>query len=335
MINSKFNKLYNLIMQDRTEQFLPRLKKYKVKYPKFNVEKTLQDLLALPSKESKLACTLIVHDLIKGVNDKAFNLYKDMLKSYPNVDINNFSQIKKLLDKQSTKNKNNQIQSIYKELDARYDCFTKKQEYDNDVIIYTLNDDRNAMRQVRQIVDAFKSKDTVIWCLVKRDQKGDMDQGWSNWIKYNAYPKQIAFQKGKLIGFNANESGQNLWWNTNDMQLKDGLVDLNGLPVKAKESKPYSESRRTNLTIKQLQELEKDKNGLYYTNGDLRITNDLIKDGKLPIKLIYVGGNFNINGCIALKSLEGFPKKVKGKVGFKDCYALPPKELKEWLNNCK
>lgn len=335
MFKNKFNQLYNLIMQDRTDQFLPRLKKYKVKYPDFDIDKALKDLLSLPSKESKLACTLLVNDEIKSIDDDTFKLYKDILKSYPNVDINSISEIKKLLNKRSTKNKNNQIQSLYKDLDKRFDCLTKKDQYDNDLVVYTIRDDRDAMRQIRQIVDAFKGSKTIVWCLVKRQANGDMDQGWSNWIKYNAYPKQIAFQKGKLIGFNANESKQNLWWDIQDRQLKDGLVDLYGKVVKVKESKPYNDSNRTKLTIKQLEQLEKDKNGFYYTNGDFSITNDCVVDGKLPIKLAYVGGSFKVNGCISLTSIENFPKKVGGEVSCKQCDGIPFRQLKNWLKTCK
>lgn len=331
---SKFDQLYNLIMQDRTDQFLPRLKKYKIKHPDFDIDKTLNDLLSLPSKESKLACTLLVNDEIKGIDDKVFSLYKDILRSYPNIDINNINQIKKLLDKQSLKNKNNQIQSIYKELDERYDCLTKKDQYANDVVVYTIKDNRDAMRQIRQIVDAFKG-DSIVWCLIRREQNGDMDQGWVNWMKYNAYPKQIAFQKGKLIGFNANESKQNLWWDINDLQLREGLKDLYGNVIKVKESKPYNNTERTKLTLKQLQQLEHDTHGYYFTKGDLTITNDLIRNGKLPIKLAYVGRDFKINGCVALTSTDGFPKKVGGNVEYKDCYGIPLMELKSWLKSCK
>lgn len=331
---NKFNTLYNhIITQARIDQFEPRLKKFKVKYPDFDVDKTLKDLLALPSKESKLACTLIVNELITGVDDKKFEMYKDDILN-SDVDVSNVKQILDHIKQRGTKNYNNQIQSIYDNLQKRFDCLTNKQELDNKIVIYTIKDNRAAMRQIRQIVDAFSPNEKSIWCIIRRQNNGDMDQGWSNWIKYNAYPKQIAFQNGKLLAFNANQSKDNLWWDVKNLQ-SNTLKDLYGKPVKTKQSKPYDDNKRTELTIKQLQQLQKDQNGVYRTNGDFSITNDCVVDGNLPIKLSYVGRNFNINGCISLTSTETFPKKVGGEVSCKQCDAIPFRQLKAWLNSCK
>lgn len=331
---NKFNTLYNhIITQARIDQFEPRLKKFKVKYPDFDVDKTLKDLLALPSKESKLACTLIVNELITGVDDKAFQMYKDDILN-SNIDVSNVKQILDHIKQRGTKNYNNQIQSIYDNLQGRFDCLTNKQELDNKIVIYTIKDNRAAMRQIRQIVDAFSPNEKSIWCIIRRQNNGDMDQGWSNWIKYNAYPKQIAFQNGKLLAFNANQSKDNLWWDVKNLQ-SNTLKDLYGKPVKTKQSKPYDDTKRTKLTIKQLHQLQKDQNGVYRTNGDFSITNDCVVDGNLPVKLSYVGRNFNINGCTSLTSTETFPKKVGGEVSCKQCDAIPFRQLKTWLNSCK
>lgn len=352
---NKFNTLYNkIITQARVDQFEPRLKKFKVKYPNFDVDKTLKDLLALPSKESKLACTLIVNELITGVDDKKFEMYKDDILN-SNVDVSNAQQILNHINQRGTKNYNNQIKSIYNDLEKRFDCLYNKQLLPNKIVIYTIRDNRAAMRQIRQLVDAFHPSDKSTWCLIRRQNNGDMDQGWSNWIKYNAYPKQIAFQDGQLLGFSANRTEQTQWWDLGDLTLKHGLVDKYGKVVRGiKESKPYSSSERTKLTLKQLQELERDDDGRYRTNGELTITNDLLVNGHLPFKYSYVGRQMvcncqdlisfegfppvigwylNINDCINLTSLEGAPVKVGKDISYRDVYGIPPKQLKQWVNN--
>ena len=351
----RFNKVYNFLMQDRADQFRPRLEKYKAEHPNFNSQQTLHQLLGLNSKESKLACTLITNGLITGINDRKWEAYKtDILKS--NADVNNINQIKQVLDLEGKQIKKMQLRQQYKNLEKKYDCLYNKQLLPNNVVIYNVTETKKAMKQIRQIVDAFITDDRSVWCIVRRQNNGNMDQGWSNWIKYNAYPKQIAFQHNKLLGFNANQSPDMLWWDEQDLTYKGGLRDLYGKPVNVKPVKPYSKQQRIQLTMKQLREMDC-RNGLYHTNGDVRFTNDLIVDGHIPLQFSQVGGNFNCTGCINLRDLKGFPmivgkdldlegcknlvdlagapQRVGGQVIYKDVDGVPFYQLKQWAQSYK
>ena len=352
---TRFNKVYNFLMQDRADQFRPRLYKYKKQHPNFNPQQVLHQLLGLDSKQSKLALTLIVNGLITGINDKKWEMYKaDILNT--NVDVNNISQIEQALDLGGKQIKNNKIRQQYKNLEKKYDCLSNKQLLPNNVVIYDVADTRKAMMQIRQIVDAFVTDDRSVWCIVRRQNNGNMDQGWSNWIKYNAYPKQIAFQNEKVLGFNANQSIDMLWWDERDLTFKGGLRDLYGKPVHVKPVKPYSQQERDELTLRQFKEMDC-KNGLYHTNGDVRIPNDLIVDGHIPIQFSYVGGNFyckdcvdlknlkgfpmiikkdlDLTGCTNLVSLEGAPQRIGGEIKTKDIEGVPFYQLKQWVNSYK
>lgn len=318
---NRFNRLYNkILMQDRADQFRPRLYKYKKQNPDFNVETVLYQLLGLDSKESKLACTLIVNGLIKDIHDRNWPAYKtDILKS--NADVTNINQIRQVLDLQGKEVKNNQIRDSYKNLEKKYDCLFNKQLLPNNVVIYNVTETKKAMRQIRQLVDIFVTDDRSVWCIVRRQNNGNMDQGWANWMKYNAYPKQIAFQNGKIIGFNANACSEMLWWDQKDLQQREGLRDLYGKPVNVKPVTPYSEEERNELTLRQLKELDC-KNGLYHTNGDVRIPNGLIVDGHLPLPFSYVGGNFFCPNCTNLRTLKWFPTIIKKDLDLSGCTNL-------------
>lgn len=354
----KFDELYNLIMQDREQQFLPRLNKYKAKNPSFNVQQTLNDLLTLPSKESKLACTLIVNDLITGIKDEKFNLYKkDILTK--NIDVGDIKQILNATSQKGTKISNNSLRDLYDRLQTKFDCLYDKQLLDNKVVIYTIKETRKAMIQIRQIVDAFQTKERSVWCLIRRQNDGNMDQGWSNWMKYNAYPKQIAFQDKQLLAFNANQSDNILWWDKADLTYSPGILkDLYGRYVRGIKDPPmYSRQQRRELTLKQLQELQQDSDGKYKTRGDLNITDNILINGHLPFKYLTVGGdmdcsycqdltsfegfptmigqNLILDGCKNLTSLVGAPDKVGGYIYDAEVFGIPFKEMKLWKQNAK
>lgn len=94
---------------------------------------------------------------------------------------------------------------------------TDKREMGNGVTTYLVQDDKAGQLAMRKIINTHWGKDANPWCLLQGDGDGNLSDGsnggynaWHYWQHYNALPKRVAFQDGKLLAFMATDKSQKL-----------------------------------------------------------------------------------------------------------------------------
>jgi len=104
-----------------------------------------------------------------------------------------------------------------------------------------------------------------------------------------------------------------------DLSLKNGFKEYLTRFLKAKDAsmsndridlKPDFQSLINELVVKY--NLTKGEDGRYSTDGNVKITDDYIHNGKFIIKFNQVGGDFDCSGCHLLESMQGAPEEVGG-----------------------
>jgi len=73
------------------------------------------------------------------------------------------------------------------------------------IIAYEVQDTKEGMAAVREVVDTHFGPKSNPWCIISRKEQFGMDDAWQNWMVYRDGPKRIIFQDGKLISFYAND----------------------------------------------------------------------------------------------------------------------------------
>lgn len=195
--------------------------------------------------------------------------------------------------------------------------FTQKKQYSKGVVTYKVQDSPEGMNAVRKIIDAQWGQKASPWCLITRDNNGTMKRAWEYWNNYNAYPKHIAFQDGKLLAFSANKNRHMKWWDRNDHSSKElKLLDNS-----------YMQTDSYGFTKEQQEQMAKDKvkkwmlennlvlnqqTGKYDGSGNVYIAGSEWKDLKIPIKLGIINGSLGLNGDIA--PLDFMPSLIKGNL---------------------
>lgn len=253
---SKFNQLYKTILQSVISQ---NKASRRALLQKTYADNRLKDdiidywesvFAAVNNKTADFICKYIANGNILHSDDRRIKQVIKILKINPSIDTHSYN---KSLD---------QFIQQYKDTVTRYQQkqaaksiqylnsvpqFTKYKEYPNGVVIYDVQDSKDGMMAVRKIVDMQWREDANPWCLIARDEEYgyqdsetyysedeyvDEDQAvmkdaWEHWKDYDAIPKQIAFQNGKLIAFCANNSNEIAWWDRQDretyyLRLLDG-----------------------------------------------------------------------------------------------------------------
>lgn len=302
-----FNKLYNLIIESIITQ-------------------------DIESKIKKAIQTLIKSGQLKDQNDPRVQQVKTIIKRNSSIDINGKTKLDQLL-KQNEKyldraeaNKDNYLDSIPQ--------FSQKKQYPNGVVIYRVEDSRQAQKAVRKLIDANWGEDADPWCLAAGHDKRLESNYNSYWMRYNSYPKHIAFQNGKLLAFCANSSKHIRWWDRNDKQseqlkLLDGSfmqTDYYGF------TKEQQEQMKKDIIKKWMLEHELHLNpqtGRYDVDGDLYINDSSfgseIRPEPFPIKFGTINGSLYL-GTSYTSNLEFMPKLVKNKLDLG--HGLPITSLK-------
>ena len=127
--------------------------------------------------------------------------------------------------------------------------FTDKKTLKNGVVVYLVENSGKGQEAVRKAVDVNWGYDSNPWCLIARDSAinqddvenmteeekeemglyGDeLESAWFHWKHYNAIPKRIAFQNGKLLAFSASDENEVEWWDRNN----EPTENIPGLEVK-------------------------------------------------------------------------------------------------------
>lgn len=88
----------------------------------------------------------------------------------------------------------------------------------NGVVIYDVADTEESRQNMRRIINTHFGKETSPWCLLQGDKEGNLtpDSEGFWYDVYNRYPKQVAFQDGRLIAFSANDTRERVWWDRQD-----------------------------------------------------------------------------------------------------------------------
>ena len=313
-----FNKLYNLILQsiitqNRAER-IAKLKKCDWLYY-FQQDYWIMELDRLNNnKLADFLCKFIINKELTNEKDERINIVKKILQINPSVDTQNYKGSLNQFIQKYTPSLNKHQQKIAVKTNSFLDKisqFSQKKEYPNGVVIYRVQEDEDGMKAVRKIVDLQWGKDANPWCLIAR-RNGDMEDAWSMWRRYSAFPKHIAFQNGQLIAFCADSSSDCTWWDRGDhstrkLKLLDGSymsTDHYEWPEDYKDEQFFE--NHTNLKYN-------NKTGMYDVQGNIELTDVDMINGHVPVKLGVVTGNFDID-AFDCNSLQNCPEEVHGNV---------------------
>lgn len=332
----QFDKLYHLILQSIISQNKATRKNM--------IQKAIQKAIMKPSvgtrwltyfatldnKTADFLCKFVADGTIIQRSDERIQKVKKILELKNSIDTQSFKgsldqfikQNSKMLDKHQQKVTAQSIQF----LDSIPE-FSQKKQYPKGIVIYKVADTKEAQKAVRKLIDLQWGTSSNPWCLIAResyaeDEEEQMEQAWYHWNQYNAYPKHIAFQKGKLLAFCANENEQNLWWDREDKpSSKLKLLDDSQITTPKFQ---WSGDYRAKKLIKKYKNILKynQQTDLYDVEGNITIQNKDLYNGHFPIKFGKVKGSFDCSDCKKLISLEGAPEEVGGEFNVYHCQNL-------------
>lgn len=343
----KFNKLYNIILQNiitqnkaSRRQMLQKAFAYQTH--KERVIKRWEDFFAtIDNKAADLISKFVSNNEIVFVDDKRIKQIIHILQNQPSIDIQQkiglddfLNKYKDVLQKQDKKNYASNLDSI-KQL-------SQKKDYGDGIVVYKVDESRKGLLAIRKIVDAQYGTDRNPWCLISR-VNGTLDRAWKYWKGYNVYPKHVAFQNGKIIAFSACDYPQTVWWDMDDhdndtIEYKDEKGEWKEIKTQNYSFYTFEQKAKLFFTLNK-------KTGRYDFDGTLQLNNKDLINGHIPVPLGVINGDLQCfdttklidftNGpteikgdifaseCTGLRSLQGFPKKVTGtNIDFGNCKNL-------------
>ena len=340
---NSFNKLYNIILESIISQnkesrakLLANLQNSK------DIENYLNELASKGNIQNKIAdflAKMFSTKQITNTNDQRINQIITIFKRQSNIDIQKDYDLDKflysyktLLKREQDKKKSNDIISY---IDNNVPQFTQKRvddKVEDGLVIYKVEQSQDGQWAVRKIIDLCWGEDANPWCLVARsndynDQtdEHELTKAWEYWERYDAYPKHIAFQGNQLLAFSANDQKETVWWDRNDedseyLKLKDGTeYQTEQYSWSSEDLRKFHEIAVRSFIKNNKLSL---KDGVYNTPDSVYIYNDILLDGKLPLKFGKIGGSFVCRRCSDLKSLQNAPKYVEKSLDLLYCTSL-------------
>lgn len=310
-----FNKLYNLILQSIITQNKAQRKQMLQK--KFNQDNTIfgrasvkvwTDFLdKYDNKTADFICKLVITDRIQNSGDERIDQIAKILSFNSSIDTQTWTgtvdQFIQKYKESVAKIQQKQAAKTIQYLDSIPE-FSQKRTYKNGVVTYKVQNTKKGQEAVRKIIDLQWGEDANPWCLASRGGHGLEANYHDYWERtYNAYPKAIAFQNGKLLAFSANGNDELVWWDRNDKPTTT-LKLLNGREIK---TQPY--------TFKDIFEkysglrFNRDS-GRYDYNKTIKLKDEDLVDGHFPIPFGVIKGDFDCSNCDTLTSLENGPTDV-------------------------
>lgn len=328
---NSFNKLYNIILESIITEdkaaMIARLKKAGFQ----NATQLGNQLSRMNNnKLAEFTCSLLCNKQIESISDPR------MAKVLKLVQKNNTINLQKYVNNLDSllQDYNQQYQNIVTKQKMKYNSyldsipqFYNKQTYPDGVVIYRVKESVKAMEAVRNVIDVQWGKDANPWCLAARGgQSKSLDCAWSMWKHYNKFPKQIAFQDGKLVAFRASDSKIDYWWDRNDNKSKN-LKTLTRKTINIPETEWTEEeiNQRKNNFIDELKLnfVYNEKTGRWDTKDKdvhINILNQMLIDGDFPFPFGIIRGNFAVNNCKNLVSCNNGPTKITGNLYYdKSC----------------
>lgn len=321
----QFNKLYNLILQSIISQNREYRKKL-IDNSKWDPSEKNQILIFLNNlNNNKLADFLAQYFASQQLYqwpDPKIEKVKDILEVNNSIDTQNFKgsleqfiQKYTALNQTKIKQRRAKVASLQNKYLDSIPQFYDKHTYPYGVVVYRVKNFKEGMIAVRNIIDIKWGKDANPWCLAAR-QDGDLKNAFTMWNNYDAYPKQIAFQYGKLVAFRANCEGEDdMWWDRNDNPTNElKTLDNHELDISVPD---WTEAQLKEFDDRS-QEVFLDKNNLVYNQKTdsydaegymVKITDKDLINGKFPVKFGVIQAVFSCS-CPNLQSLQGAPKMI-------------------------
>ena len=324
---NQFNKLYNTIL----ESIISQGKEYRINllknmgWDEEGLQASLNLLNQFDNKTGDFLAKMIAKSDLKHITDPRIKRVQQIIKLNPSIDTQNYNgsldqfiqkyqpTIQKSLDRRASK--------TVKYLDS-LPQLSQKKTYDKGVVVYRVQQSEAGMNAVRKIVDDQWGEDADPWCLIARNVNS-----YDYWKQYNAYPKHIAFQNGKLIAFCAGKNPFVMtWWDRKD-NSRYALPLLDGTEMKIDQKYEWSAQEKKQIYLEQHKEDLKynSETGRYDTKPaayDIRITDKDLIDGHFPVPFGVIYGDFNCSGCENLTSLFNAPTKVLGDFDCIKCHNL-------------
>lgn len=320
----QFNKLYNLILQSiinqnkaQRKQLIGNLSNYQ------QIQKMLSQY---PNKTADFLAKYFASKELTDINDPRIEQVYQILKRKTDYNTNKIVTLKEFLKQNETFYKRQQDKQTASEIidyiDKNVPEFSQKTQLKNGVITYKVEDSKKAQKAVRKIIDLCWGTSANPWCLASR--KGGINVNYNNyWNQYNAYPKHIAFQNGKLLAFSANDSQKNVWWNRQDHSTDQlELLDHSFMNTPKYEWSPEQKVNRFLEKHKAILSYDSDSETYNTKRSSIVIHNQDLIDGKLPVKFGVIGGDFECNHCSELISLQNSPTNVVGNFDIDYCFKL-------------
>lgn len=106
---------------------------------------------------------------------------------------------------------------------------SNKVEYEDGLAVYDVEESEESRQNMRRIINTHFGEDSSPWCLLQGDGKGNLTGDSARyWTIYDAQPKRVAFQNGKLLAFFASD-GEPTWWDRKDAP-HEGIPATRKLP---------------------------------------------------------------------------------------------------------
>lgn len=327
----RFNKLYNLILQSIITQNKADRKRMidATDYSDDDKNWIIMFLNNLAEdKGDKLAtflCKYFADKTLTKFDDIRIDQVRDILKKQPSVDTQGWKgTLEQFIQKYMYTLEELEQKKKYSNLDA-IPQFSDKEVLENGVVTYQVQNSKEGMNVIRKIVDIQRGKDANPWCIIARP----MESAWKMWEHYNAFPKRIAFQNGKLLAMCAS-ARKKTWWDLNDrIMSQDGLLRVNDKLIQTKDVHMYTPRQKQKISFENFKKqlIYNQQTGkydsktsliLYKTietpdgDEDVPISKLLVKNGKLTIPFGKIVGAFDCS-CLNLTTLQNCPEIVVGQ----------------------
>lgn len=333
---SKFNKLYNLILQSIIISQNKADRKRMIDATDYDDENkgwliAFLDNMA-ESKGDKLAtflCRYFADKTLTKFDDLRIDQVKDILKRQPSIDTQGWKgSLDQFIDKYMYTLEELEQRKKYSDLDNIKE-FSDKEVLEDGVVTYQVQDSKEGMMAIRKIVDYQRGKDANPWCIIARGDVTGMKGAWEMWEHYNAFPKRIAFQNGKLLAMCAS-ARKKTWWDLDDRIMDYNCLVVNGKKIKTKDVHMYTRYQKQKIALENFKKQliynpetkrydSKTSLKLYKTitnadgsDEDVPVSKLLVRNGKLTIPFGKITGAFDCS-CLNLKTLQNCPEYVVGQ----------------------
>lgn len=331
---NNFNKLYNLILESIiTQNKATRRKMLEATFSdQQNITYVQKFLDSLNNNKAadflcKYFCTGQLIDTDDPLIDKVLSILKrnTSFDTQKDISLDQFiKQNQKYLNRDQFKNKNINLDKIK--------VFSEKRTFDKGVVVYKVQQSKEAQRVVRKIIDAQWGDDADPWCLAAGHGQALDDHYRQHWMYYTAYPKHIAFQNGQLLAFCASAGSNVEWWDRQDHST-NYLVLLDGSQMQI-EIPQFTREEQIKIFVQKKHLIYNKETGRYDCNWNLEISDNELIDGEIPVPLGEISGSFEAIRCYHLKSLKNGPVNVHGGYNIIYCKSLTSLDgLAKWIDD--